>query len=105
LKLRPDFALAANNLGFVYYKQEKYAEAARWFEHTIKIDPSRALAYSNLGDALLKLSRQADARRAYQRIPKIAPGTRLAAYAAEKLRELGTGSPDAKAAPPTGKKG
>src|SRR6185312_6802430 len=32
LKLRPDFALAANNLGFVYFKQGRYREAARWFE-------------------------------------------------------------------------
>ena len=49
----PDFALAANNLGFVFYKQEKY-KAARWFENTLKLDPSRAIAYLNLGDALAK---------------------------------------------------
>ena len=28
LKLRPDFALAANKLGFVYYKQGKFKVAA-----------------------------------------------------------------------------
>ena len=41
LKLRADFALAANNLGFVYYKQDKFQEAARWFENAARMDPSR----------------------------------------------------------------
>ncbi len=51
LKLRPDFALAVNNLGFLDYKQEKHPEAARWIENAIKMDPSRAIAHLNLGDA------------------------------------------------------
>ncbi|WP_238974176.1 tetratricopeptide repeat protein, partial [Acinetobacter baumannii] len=39
LKLRADFALAANNLGFVYFRQGRSAESARRLETTLKIDP------------------------------------------------------------------
>ena len=46
LKLQPRFALAANNLGFVYFKRGKPVEAARWFEQAIDMDGSRALASS-----------------------------------------------------------
>lgn len=63
LKLRPDFALAANNLGCVYYRQECFAEAAR-LENTLKIDPSRAAAYLNLGDAYAKAGDPDKARKA-----------------------------------------
>jgi peptidoglycan/xylan/chitin deacetylase (PgdA/CDA1 family)/uncharacterized caspase-like protein len=86
LKLRPDFALAANNLGFVYYKQEKYAEAARWFENTIKLDPSRAIAYVNLGDAYAHGGDAANAQKAYQTYLALAPGGPRAAYVKEQLK-------------------
>jgi hypothetical protein len=49
LKLGPDFALAANHLSLISYRQGKYAPAARWLENTPKIDPSRAVAYLQLG--------------------------------------------------------
>ena len=49
LKLQPGFALAANNLGFIYWKRGKPTEAARWFEHAgrftgLAAEPRRASA-------------------------------------------------------------
>ena len=87
LKLRPDFALAANNLGFVFYKQEKYKEAARWFENAIKMDPSRAIAYVNLGDALAKTGEAEKAKKAYQTYIELAPNGSNAGYARQQLEK------------------
>jgi peptidoglycan/xylan/chitin deacetylase (PgdA/CDA1 family)/uncharacterized caspase-like protein len=85
LKLKPDFALAANNLGFVYYKQEKYPEAARWFENTVKLDPSRTVAYLNLGDAYARGGDGAAAQKAYRTYLELAPNGPAAAYVKQQL--------------------
>ena len=63
----PAFALAANNLGFTYYRLERHAESREWFERTVAIDPKRAVAYLNLGDAYLKLGHACDIRRSRSR--------------------------------------
>ncbi len=85
LKLRPNFALAANNLGFVYYKQGKFPEAARWFENTVKMDPSRAIAYVNLGDAYFNAGDKPRAAKAYKTYLEIAPAGPSASYVKEQL--------------------
>ncbi len=88
LKLRPDFALAANNLGFVYYKQNKYPEAARWFENAIHMDPSRAIAYFNLGDAYLKCGEKDKAKKAFTTYLGLAPKSANASLVREVLKQL-----------------
>ncbi len=85
LKLRSNFALAANNLGFVYYKTTRYAEAARWFENALKMDPSRAIAYVNLGDAYQKLGDKTKADQAYSTYLEITPSGSSAAYVREQM--------------------
>ena len=88
LKLRPDFAQAANNLGFVYYRQQRYAEAARWLENTLKIDPSRAVAYLNLGDAYFHAGDKAKAKQAYATFLELQPQGSSAAQARAQLQKL-----------------
>lgn len=88
LKLQPDFALAANNLGFVYFKQNKYHEAARWFENAIRMDPSRAIAYYNLGDACLKSGDTEKTRKAFTTYLELAPNSGNASRVNEILRQL-----------------
>jgi len=88
LKLRPDFALAANNLGFVYYKQNKYVEAARWFENTIRIDSSRAVAYLNLGDAYIKSGQRDKARKAFTTYLELVPSSSNTTRVREALKRL-----------------
>lgn len=88
LKLRPDFALAANNLGFIYYKQNKYAEAARWFENTIRMDSSRAVAYLNLGDAYFKAGERERAKKAYTTYLELVPASGNANRVRDTLKQL-----------------
>lgn len=73
LKLQPRFALAANNLGFIYFKRGKWVEAARWLDKAIEMDGSRALAYLNLGDAQLQAGDDAKALAAYTTFVGLAP--------------------------------
>jgi tetratricopeptide (TPR) repeat protein len=88
-QLDPTSALAANNAGFAFYKQEKYDEAIQWLNHAIEIDPRRAIAYVNLGDAYVKVKREADAKRAYEKYLELAPTSKSADNARQKLQALG----------------
>jgi peptidoglycan/xylan/chitin deacetylase (PgdA/CDA1 family)/uncharacterized caspase-like protein len=85
LKLQPDFALAANNLGFVYYRTNDDAQAIKYFEAALKIDPSRAVAYVNLGDALQRQGQADKARQAFSTYLQLAPTGSLANYAKQQL--------------------
>ncbi|MEP6502217.1 MAG: tetratricopeptide repeat protein, partial [Betaproteobacteria bacterium] len=88
LKLQPDFALAANNLGFVYWKTNDGAQAVRYYEAALKIDPSRAVAYINLGDALQRQGQADKARQAFATYLELAPAGPLAGHAKEQLAAL-----------------
>ncbi|RBL02124.1 polysaccharide deacetylase, partial [Xanthomonas oryzae pv. oryzae] len=88
LKLRADFALAANNLGFVYFRQGRSAESARRLETTLKIDPSRAVAYLNLGDAYAEGGDREKARKAYSTYLELQPQVSGAAQARAQLQSL-----------------
>ena len=72
----------------MYYNQDKYAEASRWFESTIKIDPSRAIAYLNLGDAMAKKGDAAKAKNAYKVFIEIAPTSKSVTYAKQQIEKL-----------------
>ena len=86
---KPDPRLsAANNLGFVYYRQDKFAEAARWYENAIKLDRSRAIAYLNLGDAYARNSERDKARAAYQTYLELSPQGPQAVYAKQQIDKL-----------------
>jgi len=71
--MNPSSALAANNVGFLYYKMDKFDEALRWYEKTIVIDHRRYQAYANLGDLYYQLNRTADAQRIYEKFLELAP--------------------------------
>ncbi|MEO5685976.1 MAG: polysaccharide deacetylase family protein [Burkholderiaceae bacterium] len=85
LKLQPDFALAANNLGFVYWKMNDDASAIKYFEAALKSDPSRAVAYVNLADALQRQGKTDEARKAFETYLQLAPSGSLAQHAKDAL--------------------
>lgn len=87
-KLNASNALAANNVGYVYYKLEQYEEASLWFEKTIALDPKRAIAFANLGDAYLKMNRKSDAKKAFQKYLELSPNSKHAAEVKGKLSSL-----------------
>ncbi len=72
----------------MFYKQEKYKEAARWFENTVKMDPSRSVAYRNLGDAHVRAGDNAKAKAAYTTYMAIAPTGPGADYVRQQLEKL-----------------
>ena len=85
LKAQPDFALAANNLGFVYWKTNDDANAVKYFEAALKIDPSRAVAYANLGDALQRQGKTEESRKAFETYLQLAPTGGLAQHAKDAI--------------------
>jgi tetratricopeptide (TPR) repeat protein len=56
---------ARTNLGFVYYAQGRYAEAAREYQAAIDGGASGAEAYGSLGDALRQGGKVGEAKAAY----------------------------------------
>jgi peptidoglycan/xylan/chitin deacetylase (PgdA/CDA1 family)/tetratricopeptide (TPR) repeat protein len=87
--LDPSDAESANNAGFVLFRMQRYEDAIVWFRKTVALDPNRAVAYVNLGDAYLSLNRKDEAGKAYEKYLELAPTGRSAAYAKQKMRELG----------------
>lgn len=78
----------ANNLGFAYYRVEKYDLAVYWLKKTIELDPKRSVAYLNLGDTYVKLNRNAEARDAYKKYLQLAPDSKAAPDVKKKLDAL-----------------
>ena len=71
----------------MFYKQEKYAEAARWFENAVRMDPSRAIAYMNLADAYFKAGDKGKAKGAYKTYLELSPNGSGAGYAKQQLEK------------------
>ena len=82
------FALAANNLGYIFYKQHKFAEALRWIKQAIAMDPSRAVAYWNLGDVSVEFQDKLAATQAFQTYLALSPNGKGAAHSREQLIQL-----------------
>jgi tetratricopeptide (TPR) repeat protein len=59
------------NLAVLYYRQERYREAAELFEKSVRLQPSNAVFYEDLGDAYSKLRRARDAAEAYRKAREI----------------------------------
>ena len=55
------------NLGALYYQQERYAEAAGFFERSLAAEPPTTTRYANAGDAYRHLGRTREAMEAYRR--------------------------------------
>ena len=88
LASRPTHVMAANNLGFTYFKLGRLEDAVTWYRKTIELDPKRAVAYANLGDALAQLGRADEARRAYQTYLEMSPKGPAVASVQKKLAAM-----------------
>jgi tetratricopeptide (TPR) repeat protein len=71
-KMDPQNALAANNVGFIYSKLQRFDDSIQWTKKAIEIDPKRAVAYQNLGDLYYQLNRPDDARPYYETFLELA---------------------------------
>lgn len=69
---RRNSALLLMNLGGLYYQEERFEEAARYFRESIDSGPPASAQYRDLGDALRHLGRPAEAAEAYRKSLEIA---------------------------------
>jgi peptidoglycan/xylan/chitin deacetylase (PgdA/CDA1 family)/uncharacterized caspase-like protein len=91
--MNPRSALAANNVGFLYFKLNKFDLAIQWTEKAIAIDPNRGVAYLNLADLLYQLNRMADARRGYERFLELEPASKEAPRARSRVADMASKRP------------
>jgi tetratricopeptide (TPR) repeat protein len=80
IKIKPDYALAHNNLGIALVAEGKIEEAISHFKMAIKIKPNFAEAYSNLGSALSAEGKIEEAISHYKMAIKIKPNFAKAHY-------------------------
>jgi tetratricopeptide (TPR) repeat protein len=66
LELNPAAAGALVNLGTIYYRQRKFAEAEKYYAEAIAADPEYALAQFNLGNLFDEQGRVAEALEHYR---------------------------------------
>jgi serine/threonine protein kinase/Tfp pilus assembly protein PilF len=60
------------NLGALYYQEERYEDAAQYFEKALVLEPKAATLYMDLGDAYRHLGRAPEAREMYHRARQLA---------------------------------
>jgi serine/threonine protein kinase len=60
------------NLGALYYREERFGEAASYFEKSLNVEPPNAVQYADLGDAYRHLGRPEAAEASYRRAQVIA---------------------------------
>jgi tetratricopeptide (TPR) repeat protein len=73
----PSSAAYLDSLGWVYYKQNRLAEARRYLERSTRLDPEMdAVIWDHLGDVLWRLGERGEARAAWARAHALleAPG-------------------------------
>jgi tetratricopeptide (TPR) repeat protein len=85
VKLDPQSPLAANNVGYMYYKLGQFDDAITWYQKTITLDPRRPVAYANLGDLFYQLDRTSDARPIYEKYLELAPASTYAPTVRSRL--------------------
>ncbi len=73
VRLRPNYWLAYNVLGFCLFRQTRYQEAADAFAEGAAVAPKVALPLTNLGTAYLLMHKDKDAEDAFRRSLERAP--------------------------------
>ena len=73
LELNPSAAGALVNLGTIYYRQRRFAEAERYYADAIKADPEYALAQFNLGNLYDEQGRVGEALEHYRQALALNP--------------------------------
>ncbi len=71
IQKEPDWALALNELGSVYRKQNKFKEAAAQFRKAADKEQKNPVIQFNLGEAELKNGNIGEAKKAYDRLRKL----------------------------------
>ena len=73
IKKDPDNSTAHNELGIVYFKQNRFEEAIKEYKTAIKIEPKKFFAYSSLGTLYRNIGNYKLAIENYQESLKLNP--------------------------------
>src|SRR5262249_54077361 len=73
LEFNPDAAGAVVNLGTIYYRQRKFAEAKKYYRRAVSADPAYPLAQFNLGNLYDEQSRFVEALAHYRQALALNP--------------------------------
>ncbi len=73
LKFEPENGYILNNLGLVLYHQDRYADAIRNFEMSVRQDEQNASRHANLGMAYMAMRQYAKAESSFKKALKLAP--------------------------------
>lgn len=93
LKLEPKLVSAYENMGFLYFQQEKTTEAAKWFAQAVELDPTNYRANYFYGASLLRAytlddnnvaKAEVSLRAAIKDNPNFAPAYDTLAYCLEQ---------------------
>ncbi len=60
------------NLGFIYYRQRRFAEAAEAYRQALALDPASHITFRNLGDVYQRMGRRAEAVAAFGKAADLA---------------------------------
>ncbi|HLH16222.1 MAG TPA: tetratricopeptide repeat protein [Bryobacteraceae bacterium] len=73
IELNPSAAGALVNLGTIYYRQRRYAEAEKYYARATEADPGYPLAQFNLGNLYDEQGRVAEAVQHYRKALELSP--------------------------------
>ncbi len=73
VELNPSAAGALVNLGTIYYRQRRFAEAEKYYARAIEADPGYPLAQFNLGNLYDEQGRTAQALQHYRKALELSP--------------------------------
>jgi Tfp pilus assembly protein PilF len=86
LKIKPDFADAIHNVGYINYEyKHDYNTALDCFTKAIKADPTFTQAYYNRAKTYEKLNNTAAAKQDYQKVISLTPDNQDAKQALKRL--------------------
>jgi Flp pilus assembly protein TadD len=78
VRLKPDHAVAHNNLGWALNCQDRNVEAEAELREAIRLDPNSAMAHSNLSGTLSTLGRFPEAETEAREAIRVKPGLAIA---------------------------
>jgi tetratricopeptide (TPR) repeat protein len=78
LEIAPDFEDALNNLGTLYFRENNFVMARRYFERTLALNPNSFAGHVNLGGTLLSLGLYEAALQENQKAIELRPDDSLA---------------------------
>ncbi len=86
LELKPGDGFITDSLGWVYFKQGRFAEAVATLEKALVAAPNDPVIWEHLGDARSRAGDREGARAAYERTLELAPDGEAARRKLEGLR-------------------